>query len=967
VSGLTYLRFPILYERASDDTNTLGLGYLTGILTGTVTRDSNAVGVLNMTYNPADPLAKELAKGRIILADCGPDSLRQKFRITRVVKSGQAVTIEASQIWGDLAYDTISSTISIANASPADTFNAISSALADPIPSLTFSSDITKVANVGFDFKSINNVMNMLIDSDQEGDQTNSMASLFGGEWTVDNYNLKLLQHGGDDTHVVVKYGRNIQTIEQDEQIDKTYTAIMPYATYTPDSTTTTDTSTNYTGVGVVQYVGSGRLQMFDTPYKGHKVTGTVQNGTYYKVSRQATDKTVNGDTWYMIGTNNWVDGQFFTFDKSGSYVVNNVSGSGTITIGDNTDSTGLIVPYQGVGSVISAAGPKSIAIWTSPFADKKATGEYLGNGKRFKIWYKATDSAGHVWYNIGTNSWIDSTYFSVEKNTDFVIVPCRGIVIIKTDDAGGAPVYTAPGCAGYVQRHVANGSKWQVTGEATGGDGNTWYRIATNQWITSDVCDFSSNGTVTPTTVDDKNTEEAQALGKVPIYPSPTYNVAPTGQYLQAGSRWKITAQADNNGTTWYEVATNEWVDSKWFSFSSADDVTPVGPNADDSDNEVAAVTVMLPELVLKSDLATNDERLRVLPVDLSDYNIQDPDKLRTVAKAYMQDYRIGYPVVTLTLGYAQMTGDYAALTQVGLYDRVSVEFDKLDIAEDAEVSETVWNVTEKRYDTITIGEPPISYTHLLKQYQQEAVTKSTQQASKQATGLFDQIHAALQKQGSDQDAAVEGVMKELGIQGDSLSAVKNQMKTMDQTVTDVSDWINSSGTAVIQAFPNWQAPTDLRAVNSDGSYMKFDANGLGFYSNGNLVRSAIDSQGRLVAENITAGTVTGLKMDSVQITGTSGISLNDGNGGIETEISASHGISTGGGLEAWSWSRFHQGVDIYADLYVANSIRTVGSSIYFGDGSNAAELKYLSSGGYKGQGFYINYNGADHHIVTD
>ena len=963
-----YLRFPILYERASDDTSTLGLGFLSGIMTGTVTRDANAVGVLNLTYNPADPLAKELTKGRIIMADCGPDSLRQKFRITRVVKSGTVVTVEANQIWGDLAYDVISQDISIANASPVAAFNAITAALADPIPALNFSSDITKVANLGWTYKDTQNVLDILIGADQAGEQTNTMQALYNGEWVADNYNLKLLQHGGQDTHIVVKYGRNVQTIEQDEAIDKTYTAIMPYATYTPDSTSdTTDTSTAYSGVGIVQYVGTGGLQMYDTPYAGHKVVGTVQNGTYYKVSRQASDNTVNHDTWYEIGTNNWVDGTFFTFDKSGTYVVNQVAGSGTITIGDNTDSTGLIVPFQGVGSVVSYAGPKSIAIWTSPFADKKATGEYVGNGERFKIWYKATDSAGHVWYNIGTNSWIDSAYFSVEKNTDFVIVPARGICIIKTDDAGGASVYTAPGGAGYVQRHVVNGSKWQVTGEATGGDGNTWYRIATNQWITSDVCDFSSNGTVTPTTVDDKNTEEAQALGKVPIYPSPTYNVAPTGQYLQAGSRWKITAQADNNGTTWYEVATNEWVDSKWFSFTSADDVTPAGPSDSDSDDEVADITVQLPELILKSDLAANDERLRVLPVDLSDYNIQDADKLRQVAQAYMQDYRIGYPVVTLTLNYAQMTGDYAALTEIGLYDRVAVEFDQLNIAEDAEVSETVWDIPAHRYDTITIGEPPISYTHMLKQYQQQAVEKSTQQASKQATGLFDRIHAALQKQGSDQDAAVENVMKELGIQGDSLNAVKNQMEIMDQTVTDVSDWINSSGTAVIQAYPNWQAPTDLRAVNDDGSYMKFDANGLGFYSSGNLVRTAIDSQGRLVAENITAGTVTGLKLDSVQITGTSGISLNDGNGGVETEISAAHGISTGGGLEAWSWSRFHQGVDIYADLYVANDIRTVGSSIYFGDGSNALELKYVESGGYKGQGLYINYNGADHHIVTD
>ena len=275
-----YLRFPILYERASDDTSTLGLGFLSGIMTGTVTRDANAVGVLNLTYNPADPLAKELTKGRIIMADCGPDSLRQKFRITRVVKSGTVVTVEANQIWGDLAYDVISQDISIANASPVAAFNAITAALADPIPALNFSSDITKVANLGWTYKDTQNVLDILIGADQAGEQTNTMQALYNGEWVADNYNLKLLQHGGQDTHIVVKYGRNVQTIEQDEAIDKTYTAIMPYATYTPDSTSdTTDTSTAYSGMGIVQYVGTGGLQMYDSPYKDHKVVGTVKMG----------------------------------------------------------------------------------------------------------------------------------------------------------------------------------------------------------------------------------------------------------------------------------------------------------------------------------------------------------------------------------------------------------------------------------------------------------------------------------------------------------------------------------------------------------------------------------------------------------------------------------------------------------------------------------------------------------------
>lgn len=960
---MTYLRFPILYERSSDDTSTLGLGYLTGILTGTVTRDANAVGVLNLIYNPDDPLAIQLQKGRIILTDCGPDALRQKFRITRVVKGGASVTIEAAQIWGDLAYNTIAKDVSMANASPVDAFNALNSSLTDPIPALTFSSDINKVANVGWDFKKMASALDALVGKDQAGQQTNSMQSLYNGEWVADNYHLKLLQNGGRDTHIVVKYGRNVQTIEQDEAIDKTYTAIMPYATYTPEPTTTEDTSEPYQGVGVVQYVGTGDLEMYDTPYKGHKVTGTVKNGYYYIVARVANKNTVNDDTWYMISTNGWVDGHFFTFDKSGTYAINNVQGAGTIKV-EGRD-TGLIVPYHGVGSVVSYAGAKSVAVWTTPWGDKHTTGQYLDNGKRYKIWSKATDATGHVWYNIGINSWVDSSFFSIEQNTDYIVTPARGILEIKTDDKG-APVYTAPAGGGSIVQHLKNGTRWQITSIADGGDGKNWYQIATNQWVSNDVVDFSKPGTMPPKSVSDTNTETATAEGKVPIYPKPTYNTSPTGKYLDPGSRWKITAQADNNGTTWYEVGTSAWVDSKWFDFSGSTDVTPTSPTSgdDDGNHEVAEVTVMLPELILKSDLASKDERLRVLPVDLSEYNIQDADKLREVSQAYMQDYRIGYPTVTLTLSYAQLTGPYERLTNIGLYDRVAVQFDALNISEDAEVSEVVWNIVAKRYDVITIGALPISYTHALQQYQQQAVDKATKKVGKQTQGLFDQINRALELKGADQDAAVKKIMEQLGMQGNSIAETKQMMGKINQTVTDVSDWIKSPGSAVIQAYPNWQEPVELRAVNDDGSSMRFNNHGLGYYSSSGLIRSAIDSEGRIVAESITAGTVTGLILEGVQITGTSGISLKPTSGGHETDISAENGISTGGGLEAWSWSRFHDTVTILGDVYVGGAIRSAGNNIFFGGGN--AQVKYMDDG-YKGAGFYLYWNGTDHHIVTD
>ncbi len=74
----------------------------------------------------------------------------------------------------------------------------------------------------------------------------------------------------------------------------------------------------------------------------------------------------------------------------------------------------------------------------------------------------------------------------------------------------------------------------------------------------------------------------------------------------------------------------------------------------------------------------------LRVQAVDLSSYGIgNDKDKLLAVAEAYMKEYRIGYPTISLTVSYEQMQGEYQKLTTVNLYDYVSILFDEVNIFE--------------------------------------------------------------------------------------------------------------------------------------------------------------------------------------------------------------------------------------------------------------------------------------------
>ena len=369
----------LLYESATDDpTKTEGLGELDKIENITVSRARQAFPTLSCTIARDSKQALDIKRGMIIVTSMGEkDSEKnQKFRITELQKTQDDIEITATHIFGDTAFLPIGSDISIANASPSVAFDAVKNAIpAEACLPITLSSDISKVANLNWQMKDGTAVSNILLGADEAGDTaTNTFEGLYGGEFNFDNYHATFNQRGGEDTGFVVKWGQNLLTINQDSNSDNNYNAILPYATYSPTTEEANpDGTEDFVGKGVVQYIGTGGLDTWSSPFKGGTKTGTVQNGQYYTVTKQATDNTVDGATWYEIGDNQWVSGVFFKFDKSGAYAINEVKGQGTISIPE-AGQNGTIVPYRGVGT-IQYAGKGKVALWTSPFSDKHTNG----------------------------------------------------------------------------------------------------------------------------------------------------------------------------------------------------------------------------------------------------------------------------------------------------------------------------------------------------------------------------------------------------------------------------------------------------------------------------------------------------------------------------------------------------------------------------------------------------------------
>lgn len=454
-----FLRYPILYENASQDSDTNGIGALSDTLSCNVVRTRNQFPTLQLTYKRDGIYAKELQNGRIIMSDMGPDLVHQKFRINQVLKSVDNIVVNATHIAGDIAYNAITDDIQIASASVVDAFNSIINKLAEPMPDIRFDSDIAAMSGVNMK-KDSGNVGNLLIDPDQEGDtQTQSLASLYQGEWTFDNYHYYLQRRGGDDTGLVVKYGRDLKTVDQDDNIANTYTAIYPYATYTPQPAKATDSNEDWNTIGgngwskrgTVTYVAGGTVNIYSSPVAGHQVVGTVSNGDLLDLVNEIEDgatlpdnkvvNTVNGDSWYYVenhnGSNGWINSRWITFDKSHDYVVSNGVGHYTVDIGTGNGKQ-TKYPFRGRG-VVHYSGSYIRAYYSPFFGSDQPNSNNPGHvpvgdlgyssyarvptGTYVDFDYKAINEKGDTWYRIAgqPHRWLYGPHLSFSAEGTYI------------------------------------------------------------------------------------------------------------------------------------------------------------------------------------------------------------------------------------------------------------------------------------------------------------------------------------------------------------------------------------------------------------------------------------------------------------------------------------------------------------------------------------------------------------------
>ena len=209
---------PIIFPSNATTFTTNGLGRL-GATECYVEQEVNGIFELEMVVPVDDLRFSEIEMSRIIVAKPSPARSAQAFRIYKISKPiNGLVTVNAQHISYQLSYIPV---MPYTATSCSDALTKIPTNAAETCP-FTFSTNKTITAN----WKS------PIVPTSARGilqGEEGSILQRFKGEYEFDNWNVSLKAHLGTDNGVVIRYGKNLVDLLQEESIENTYTGICPY------------------------------------------------------------------------------------------------------------------------------------------------------------------------------------------------------------------------------------------------------------------------------------------------------------------------------------------------------------------------------------------------------------------------------------------------------------------------------------------------------------------------------------------------------------------------------------------------------------------------------------------------------------------------------------------------------------------------------------------------------------------
>lgn len=210
---------PILFSENTTQFNTNGIGRLSDAISCVIIEERNGQFELEMEYAAEGRHVEDIGYNKIILAKPSQENTLQAFRIYKIEKSimGGTITVNAQHISYQLANIPLKPFVA---SSLADTLVKLKSESLESNP-FTFITDKTSAVACG----SVIPIMCRSMLGGHEG----SLLDVYGGEWKFDNYTCSLLSARGADRGVTIRYGKNLVSLEQEENIANTITGIVPF------------------------------------------------------------------------------------------------------------------------------------------------------------------------------------------------------------------------------------------------------------------------------------------------------------------------------------------------------------------------------------------------------------------------------------------------------------------------------------------------------------------------------------------------------------------------------------------------------------------------------------------------------------------------------------------------------------------------------------------------------------------
>ena len=211
---------PVLFDRGETQFNTNGLGRLRDATSCIITEARNGEYTLQMKYPVDGAHFNDIQHGRFIYAWAGDRRKYQAFEITDISKPmvGQ-VEINAEHISYRLNH------IPFMPFSAQGVGHALNGFKTNAAESCPFVFWTNKTSQSSYAVSIPGSIRSYL------GGKEGSILDVFGGEYEWDNWTVKLWDSRGKDNGVVLRYGKNITDLKQEENIANAYTGVCPYWT----------------------------------------------------------------------------------------------------------------------------------------------------------------------------------------------------------------------------------------------------------------------------------------------------------------------------------------------------------------------------------------------------------------------------------------------------------------------------------------------------------------------------------------------------------------------------------------------------------------------------------------------------------------------------------------------------------------------------------------------------------------